>query len=264
MPDYRVRGRPVRPARAAARGAGFTLIELLVVIAIIAILAAMLLPALARAKEKANRTRCLNQLKQMQLSLKLYLDENNGVFPACSDNVKWPAYLLAYYKNTNLLICPPDFMKGTPANNGAGAGPYPDPTGLTHNADGAARSYIMNGWNDVFPQAVQNSPRTPYHMKESLLLKPSVTIVWGEKKHSAGDYWMDIKEGANNLITKIQYARHGSVKPAASGGSISAMGDGSVRYLRYGASVWPECMWAVSDYSRNYYRVPLQYLNIDD
>ncbi len=59
----------------------FTLIELLVVIAIIAILAALLLPALGKAKQRAQTASCLNNLKQLQLSYRLYVDDNNDYLP---------------------------------------------------------------------------------------------------------------------------------------------------------------------------------------
>jgi prepilin-type N-terminal cleavage/methylation domain-containing protein len=72
-------------ARHSSLGA-FTLIELLVVIAIIAILAAMLLPALAKAKEKAHRTSCFNNLRQTMIAANLYADE-------------WPNY---YYYTTDI------------------------------------------------------------------------------------------------------------------------------------------------------------------
>src|SRR5438067_7992890 len=76
----------------AVRQRGFTLIELLVVIAVIAILAGLVLPALARAKQKAYQTTCLSNLKQIGIAIHLYGEDNEDYLPGPALSGATPDY----------------------------------------------------------------------------------------------------------------------------------------------------------------------------
>jgi prepilin-type N-terminal cleavage/methylation domain-containing protein/prepilin-type processing-associated H-X9-DG protein len=135
---------------------GFTLIELLVVIAIIAILAGLLLPALAKAKDKAQRIACLNNTKQMSIGSQLYADEDvkyafSGVANYSDDDLNW--LYPRYVGNLKSFICPATKNAIRPFTFNV-----PNGDGVTPNLTGQSYSDRLHGATTYVADLQNNAP----------------------------------------------------------------------------------------------------------
>ena len=183
------------PHAKTAREPGFTLIELLVVIAIIAILAAMLLPALGKAKQKAERVGCLNNQKQLTYAWVMYADDNNGTLApnastSASGSPSWVSGIIKWdlppsppwpdNYNRSLLT---DALLGPYCNRAIGI--YRCPGDKIPGANGPRlRSLSMNGQMggiSTQPEVLnQYGPGKNYRIyyKQPQIIDPSPALAW--------------------------------------------------------------------------------------
>ena len=205
---------------------------------------------MSRAKGSAHRIACANNLRQIRLALGIYATDHDGRMPPREPFTnRWPAQLQPNYSDVKLLRClaDPEAIKGAAVTNTA--------------PDAAARSYLMNGFQDTlleqFGGALPPKGVPLPALRESVIGRPADTIVFGEKSSASTLFYVVLASDASLYLSDLEESRHGGTIGfgAKSGSSNYAFGDGSVRSVRYGQSLCPLNLWAVTDQGRTAYAV---------